>query len=436
MSANLDIETNAEDQLTIGGIEATKLIQQYGTPLNVYDVSRIRSQIRKFKKVFEEEETDYEVSYASKAFSSIAIFQVMAQENMHIDVVSGGELYTALQAHFPASQISFHGNNKSREELSMALENHVGTIIVDNFHELELLQSLLEEQPTTVNIILRVAPGVSAHTHEYDQTGQIDSKFGFDIDSGQADQAFEMVNQNSNLNLIGIHGHIGSQIFESEGFDLEVERLMQLLVHWKERYDFVGEVLNVGGGFGIQYVGTDNPPAPEELVRQIIQNVRQAAEHNHLPLPAIWIEPGRSLVGPAGYSLYTIGSRKDIPNYQPYVSVDGGMGDNIRPALYQADYSGVVANKVHAPVVERVRISGKYCESGDILIKNQPLPETKPGDIFAILATGAYGYSMASNYNRNPRPAVVFVENDRAQVVIKRETFQDLVNLDSEYFIK
>jgi len=281
--------------------------------------------------------------------------------------------------------------------------------------------------------MLRIAPGISAHTHEYDQTGQIDSKFGFDLESGQAEKALKQVLANPRMKMLGIHAHIGSQIFALNGFEMAAQKLMVVAQDWREKYGYLAQVINVGGGFGIKYTQEDHPLRPEEFVKTIVKVIKTEAEKMNYPLPEIDIEPGRSIVGPAGYNLYTVGSRKDIPGYRSYITVDGGMGDNIRPALYQAKYETVLATDPQAPLTEHVRIAGKYCESGDILAEDQALPQVKAGDLLAMLDTGAYGYSMASNYNRNPRPAVVFAENGKAKLVIKRESLEDLVHLDQSY---
>lgn len=433
MSTNDYYQTNDQGHLMIGGVDALKLAENFGTPLVVYDVAQIRKQFNALKQAFVAGQVDYAISYASKAFTSIAIYQVINELGGHIDVVSGGELYTALKAGFPTEKISFHGNNKTKDELLMAVENNVGVIILDNFHEIELLKQVLHETNKKVQVMLRITPGVSAHTHEYDQTGQEDSKFGFDVRSGQAEKAFLQVEAEEQMELIGLHAHIGSQILETEGFNLEVEKLMQLVQEWKQKYDYQPQVLNLGGGFGIRYTAKDRVIGLGTFVEQIIASVRTLAEQYQLNVPAIWVEPGRSIVGEAGYSLYTVGSRKDVPGLTPYVTVDGGMGDNIRPALYQAEYEALVAKRPAAEPVETVHLAGRYCESGDILIDQAYLPKTKPGDVIAVLATGAYGYSMASNYNRVPRPAVVFAENGQAQEVVTRETYDDLIKNDRFY---
>lgn len=434
MNSQITNQINQAGHLTIGGVDSLKLAKEYGTPLVVYDVSQIRNQIRAFKKVFEEEQLNYAVSYASKAFASIAMYQVANEEGAYTDVVSAGELYTAMKANFPMERVSFHGNNKSKEELEMAVKNHVGKIMIDNFYEINLLNQVLEEQYSEINVMLRITPGISAHTHEYDQTGQVDSKFGFDLKSGQADKALQEVLKNQRMHMLGIHAHIGSQIFELNGFEMAAAKLVDVAASWRKNYDYTAQVINVGGGFGIKYVQEDHPLKPEEFVKAIVKTIKDEATKHNFPLPEIDIEPGRSIVGPAGYNLYKVGSMKEIPGLVPYVAVDGGMGDNIRPALYQAKYETVLANDPQRKASQEFHVAGKYCESGDILA-DAKLPLLKAGDILAMLDTGAYGYSVASNYNRNPRPAVVFAEDGKAQVVIRRESLEDLVHLDQDYNI-
>lgn len=434
MNSQITNQINKAGHLIIGGVDSLKLAKEYGTPLVVYDVSQIRNQIRAFKKVFEEEQVNYAVSYASKAFASIAMYQVANEERAYTDVVSAGELYTAMKANFPMERVSFHGNNKSKEELEMAVKNHVGKIMIDNFYEINLLNQVLEEQDSEINVMLRITPGISAHTHEYDQTGQVDRKFGFDLKSGQADKALQEVLKNQRMHMLGIHAHIGSQIFELNGFEMAAAKLVDVAAAWRKNYDYTAQVINVGGGFGIKYVQEDHPLKPEEFVKAIVKTIKDEATKHNFPLPEIDIEPGRSIVGPAGYNLYKVGSMKEIPGLVPYVAVDGGMGDNIRPALYQAKYETVLANDPQRKASQEFHVAGKYCESGDILA-DAKLHSLKAGDILAMLDTGAYGYSMASNYNRNPRPAVVFAEDGKAQVVIRRESLEDLVHLDQDYNI-
>ncbi len=424
--------TNDIGHLTIGGVDSLQLAKQFQTPLYVYDVSAIRDQIRAFKRVFEAQHFNYAVSYASKAFATIAMYQVAKQEACHVDVVSGGELYTAAQADFPMADVSFHGNNKSEPELREALALNVGTIVVDNFYELQLLGNLLAETPErTQDILLRVTPGISAHTHAYISTGQTDSKFGFDVDSGLAFKAAKLALANPQFNLLGIHAHIGSQIFDVAGFIGATQKLANILKDWHEQLDYIPSVLNVGGGFGIAYTKDDDPIPAEDFVEAILKTLR--AQNLPFALPAVWIEPGRSIVGPAGYQLYTVGSSKNVEGLRPYIAVDGGMGDNLRPALYQAEYEAVKADDPNAQPTQDVHLVGKYCESGDILIDHAHLPAVQPGDVLAVKSCGAYGYSMASNYNRNPIPAVVFAENGQAKLVVRRQSYADLTQNDLSY---
>lgn len=426
-----DNDINADGHLQIDGCDAVELAHQFGTPLMVYNVSAIRDQFHQFNKIFEQNDIDYEISYASKAFANTAMYQLVNQEGGHIDVVSGGEIAVALHAGFPAEKMSFHGNNKSLEELRLAIQNHVGVIMVDNFHEIELINQVVEELNETTNVIMRITPGITAHTHEFIQTGQVDSKFGFDLASGQVEEGFELLHKNPRVHVLGFHAHIGSQISSPDGFNALAVKMMQLANKFNTEYDFTTKVLDLGGGFGIQYVSTDGYLAPEKFVESIINTIKEQASQYNLQIPAIWIEPGRSIVGSAGLTLYTVGSQKRVDGIKPYVAVDGGMGDNIRPMLYDAEYEVVSASNPRAQPVEEVRLVGKYCESGDVLIKNASVPSLNAGDVVAVLDTGAYGYSMASNYNLNLKPAIVFVEKRKAQLVTKRQSFENLYELDN-----
>ncbi|MDQ1001660.1 diaminopimelate decarboxylase [Neobacillus niacini] len=421
---------NGKGNLEIGGVDAVELAEQFGTPLYVYDVSLMRERARGFKKTFEEQNVKAQVAYASKAFSTIAMLQLAEEEGLSLDVVSGGELYTAIAAGFPSEKIHFHGNNKSREELEMALDHKIGCIVVDNFYELELLKNICLEKNETISILLRVTPGIEAHTHDYILTGQEDSKFGFDLQNGQAEEALKTALRFNHFDVLGLHCHIGSQIFETTGFLLAAEKIVAKMNQWKNSFNFEAKVLNLGGGFGIRYTSEDEPLLPSQYVSEIIKEVKRLIEQYSMEMPEIWIEPGRSLVGDAGTTLYQIGSSKEVPGVRKYLAVDGGMSDNIRPALYQAKYEAVLANRPLAEAIEKVSIAGKCCESGDMLIWDLPLPETEDDDLLAVFCTGAYGYSMANNYNRIPRPAVVFVENGKATLVVKRETYEDLLRLD------
>jgi diaminopimelate decarboxylase len=424
---------NANEHLEIGGVDTVELAKEYGTPLYVYDVALMKERARGFKQTFEKLGVQAQVAYASKAFSSVAIFELMKMEGLSLDVVSGGELYTALKAGFPKDRIHFHGNNKSESELRMALDHEIGCIVVDNFLELHTLKKLTEEYKQNTDVLIRVTPGIEAHTHDYILTGQEDSKFGFDLAGGQAEEALLMAKDSSYLNVLGLHCHIGSQIFETTGFVLAAKKVIEKLSSWKEQFGYISSVLNLGGGFGIRYTEDDDPIEPSEYVEEIIKEVKKQVELSNLSMPEIWIEPGRSLVGDAGTTLYTIGSSKEVPNIRKYLAIDGGMSDNIRPALYDAKYEAVIANRINQPIHEKVSIAGKCCESGDMLIWDLPIAEASEGDILAVFCTGAYGYSMANNYNRLPRPAVIFVENGEAKMVIRKETYEDLVKLDLPY---
>ncbi|RJS58572.1 diaminopimelate decarboxylase [Bacillus subtilis] len=421
---------NQHGHLEIGGVDALYLAEKYGTPLYVYDVALIRERAKSFKQAFITAGLKAQVAYASKAFSSVAMIQLAEEEGLSLDVVSGGELYTAVAAGFPAERIHFHGNNKSREELRMALEHRIGCIVVDNFYEISLLEDLCKETGHSIDVLLRITPGVEAHTHDYITTGQEDSKFGFDLHNGQTERAIEQVLQSEHIQLLGVHCHIGSQIFDTAGFVLAAEKIFKKLGEWRESYSFVSKVLNLGGGFGIRYTEDDEPLHATEYVEKIIEAVKENAARYGFDIPEIWIEPGRSLVGDAGTTLYTVGSQKEVPGVRQYVAVDGGMNDNIRPALYQAKYEAATANRIGEAHDKTVSIAGKCCESGDMLIWDIDLPEVKEGDLLAVFCTGAYGYSMANNYNRIPRPAVVFVENGEDHLVVKRETYEDIVKLD------
>jgi diaminopimelate decarboxylase len=421
---------NEWGHLEIGGCDTVELARQYGTPLYVYDEALIREKCRSYMDAFNRTGFDFQVAYASKAFMCVAMCELIEELGMSLDVVSGGELYTALKAGFPASRIHFHGNNKTAEELTMGLEAGIGCFVVDNFYEMEVLHDLAKERGQRVSILLRLTPGIEAHTHDYISTGQDDSKFGFGVTSGQALAAVKRALDKPFFNLLGIHSHIGSQIFETAGFVGAIKVLGDFLKEVRTESGYEVQVLNVGGGFGIRYTEGDDPLPVSEYVNVITDEVRIQFAAMDYPLPAIWIEPGRSIVGDAGTTLYRIGSIKDIPGIRKYVAVDGGMTDNIRPALYQAKYEAMLANRANAETEEVVSIAGKCCESGDMLIWDIPLPKPVSGDVLAVSCTGAYGYAMANNYNRILRPAVVFVSEGEARIVVERETYEDLISKD------
>ncbi|MBX6394091.1 MAG: diaminopimelate decarboxylase [Alicyclobacillaceae bacterium] len=421
---------NERGHLEIGGCDVVDLVRQFGTPLYVYDEVLMRETCREFHEAFRKTGLKYQVAYASKAFCTQAMCRLVEEEGLHLDVVSAGELHTALTAGFPPERIHMHGNNKSRDELLYGLEAGIGGFVVDNFYELAMLADLAESTGRTATVLLRLTPGVEAHTHEYVQTGQQDTKFGFDMESGQAAEAARRVMAANSLNWAGIHCHIGSQIFETEGFALAVDRMMEFYARAVQEWNAPLRILNVGGGFGIRYVEEDRPLPIAAYIEVIAERVKAAAGRFGVPVPEVWVEPGRRIAGPAGTTLYTVGSRKEIPGVRRYIAVDGGMADNPRPIIYQARYEAMIANRGREPVQEVAAVAGKFCESGDMLIWDTPLARSFSGDILAVFCTGAYTYSMASNYNRVPRPAVVFVRDGRADLVVRRETLDDVVKYD------
>ncbi len=416
--------------LVIGGCDVVELAKTYGTPLYILDEQLIRANCRQYADTLAELYPDFEVIYASKAFLTKALCGLLHQEGLGLDVVSGGELYTALEAGFPPERIYFHGNNKSHEELTLALRHQVGHIMVDNLMELETLIQLAKETGTRPRVIFRLTPGVEAHTHAYDQTGQLDSKFGMDIQQGTALQAVKIALGCPQLQLEGFHAHIGSQIFEVAPYEATIEILGEFMAMVREKTGFLASTLDLGGGLGIKYNKNEMPMPIPEVMKRIAQKVRATMGALNYPLPRLILEPGRSIIGDAGTTLYTIGTIKEIPGIRKYVAVDGGMADNPRVALYQAVYEAVIANKMNAQLSETVTIAGKCCETGDILIRDLPVAPPEPGDLLAVLATGAYNYSMASNYNRLPRPAVVLVASGRAELIVARETYAQLVQND------
>lgn len=416
-------QTNHRGYLEVGGCEVTGLVQQFGSPLYILDEETFRVACSQYRQALQRYYPgEFQVLYASKAWSCLAVCAIAASEGCGIDVMSGGELYTALQAGVSPLQIYFHGNNKSPQELQAAVASGC-TVVADNWLELHRLVEL-KGQP---RVMLRVTPGIECHTHEYIRTGHLDSKFGFD--PGQLDQVFAFACQHPSIRLIGLHAHIGSQIFELQPH----EDLATVMVEWLVKASDLGlsvRELNVGGGLGIRYVESDNPPSIEAWVKAVSEGIFAACQARQVALPKLLCEPGRSLIGPACVTAYTLGSQKVIPRLRTYLAVDGGMSDNPRPITYQSVYGAVVANRMAAPATETVTIAGKHCESGDILLKDVQLPQTQPGDILVVLGTGAYNYSMASNYNRLPRPAAVLVKAGEASVILERETYQDLIRQD------
>jgi diaminopimelate decarboxylase len=417
-------------RLAIGGCDAVELAREFGTPLYVMDERELRDRCRAYRKAFEGKCGNAEVIYAGKTFMTMAVCRIVDEEGLSLDVVSGGELYTALRARFPARRIYFHGNNKTADEIKLALEAGVGRFVVDNFYELYLLNDLAAGAKAGAEVILRITPGIDAHTHDYVKTGQIDSKFGFTLPNGDALRAVKSALALDNLTVRGIHCHIGSQIFEMESYRHTVTVMMDFIGEIARQTGTVLEELDLGGGFGIYYVQGDTPASIEDYAGVVMTATRSMASSLGLPAPKVLIEPGRSISGPAGTTLYTVGSIKDIPGVRKYVAVDGGMSDNPRPALYGSKYEAMIANKANLPEEEAVSITGRCCESGDMLIWDIALPRVESGDILAVPCTGAYNYSMSSNYNRIPRPAVVLVTEGEAEIIVERETYQDLVRND------
>ncbi len=425
------LDVNAQGHLTVGGCDAVSLAQTFGTPLYVMDEPAIREALREFKTAMDRYAANGgRVAYASKACSFKALYRLVNEEGCGADVVSGGELYTALQAGFPADRLYFHGNNKSDTELRMALEAGVGRIVVDNPAELRRLSVIAEAMGKNAAVYLRITPGVEAHTHSFIRTGQIDSKFGFTLENGEALRgAAEAVKLNG-ITLMGFHCHIGSQIFDDEPFVQAADLMLSFMRQVRETTGVTVGELNLGGGFGAMYMPDDQPKSREAVVRRAAEAVERKAAALDFPCPFLVIEPGRSVVADAGVTLYTVGHVKEIPGVRTYVSVDGGMTDNPRYILYQAPYTALIANRAAAPADRTVTIAGRCCESGDLLQENAPLQACEPGDILAVLATGAYNYSMASNYNRLPRPAVVMTKDGEARVVVRAETYEDLIDRD------
>lgn len=419
---------NDAGNLEIGGCDLVKLAEKYGTPLYVLDEATIRKICRDYKDAFKGY-PKVNMMYASKALCSSATSALIASEGFGFDVVSSGEIFTVYKSGANMSKVLFNGNNKSYDELSLAIELGVGRISVDNFFELSLLNEIAKSHKKIVNILLRITPGIECHTHEYIQTGHLDSKFGFDLT--QIDDAVELiVNDYTNLKLHGLHAHIGSQIFEKSIYGDEIEILVKEIARLDEKFGLKLDEINIGGGLGVKYVETDYPPSTYEIAEIVIKRLYECIEKYKIDAPALFIEPGRSIISTSGVTLYTLGSSKQVPKGKTYFAVDGGMADNARPSMYQAEYDAQIANKPHYELAQTVTVAGRFCESGDILIKNIKLPEIEEGDILCVYNTGAYNYSMASNYNRVQKPAMVLVNNSQSDIIIKRESLEDLIAHD------
>ena len=425
------IEKNEKGNLSIGGADLSEIAKEYGTPAYVMDENAIRDNMRAYKNAIDScYDSKGLALYASKALSCKRMYKIAAEEGLGVDVVSGGELYTALKAGFPADKIYFHGNNKTEDELRFALENDLGRYVVDNYEELDMLNRLCGEMGKRAKILFRIKPGIDAHTHSFVRTGQIDSKFGFALETGEAENAVRYASKQEMLDIAGVHCHIGSQIFELDPFKLAAEVMLNFMADMKDAYGIEMEELDLGGGFGIKYTEADKPLDYGLYIAAVAETVKETAKKRNIKLPFIIMEPGRSIVASAGLTVYTVGSVKEIPNVRTYVSVDGGMGDNPRYILYNSEYDACTVKNPDAPKVKPVTIVGKCCESGDILIDGIHMPELKAGDLIAVLATGAYNYSMASNYNRIPRLPVVMVKDGKSYLAVKRETYEDLIRND------
>lgn len=424
----LTLQTNAGGNLQIGGCDMVELANKYNTPLYILDEYTIRSICNDYKDAFKAY-PKVNMMYASKALCTQAVSAILADEGFGFDVVSAGEIYTVYKAGVDMSKVVFNGNNKSFEELNLAMQYGVGRISVDNFFELSLLNEVAKSHNKIADILLRITPGIECHTHEYIQTGHLDSKFGFDLT--RIDEAVELIlEQYQNLKLHGLHAHIGSQIFETTIYSDEIEILIKELARLDEKFGLKLDEINIGGGLGVKYTENDMPPSTYDIADKIITSLNKNIQKYGIEAPALFIEPGRSIISTAGVTLYTLGSSKQVPHGKKYHAVDGGMADNARPSMYQAEYSAQIANKPDAENSCEVTIAGRFCESGDILIKNIKLPEIEEGDILCVYNTGAYNYSMASNYNRVQKPAMILVNNGQDDLIIKRETLDDIISHD------
>ena len=420
---------NAAGHLEIGGCDVVDLAHEHGTPLFIYDEQTLRDQCRAYHTAFGARTDLYEIVYASKAFSCRAMAELVAQEDLSLDVATGGELAAALAGGFPAGRIYFHGNNKSPAEIDAGLDAGIGHFVVDSFEEIERLEAAAAARGRSQDVLVRVTPGVRPDTHDFIQTGQQDSKFGFGLADGLAHEAVRRLKDAAHLELVGVHAHIGSQIFELDSYRREVEVLFVAIDDWRRDFGFVCRIFNIGGGLGIRYTEADQPSSIAEFAEIAVDAVRAGAEKHGMPMPRLFVEPGRSIAGKAAVTAYTVGTVKVIPGVRTYVAVDGGMSDNLRPMLYDSRYEAMLANKAEAEATDVVTVAGKHCESGDVLVRDVYVAPPEPGDILVTPGTGAYGYAMANNYNAQPRPAVVLVGGGAARVIIARETWDDVLRL-------
>ena len=420
---------NAAGRLEIGGCDVVDLTREFGTPLFIYDEQTLRDQCRAYHAAFGARTDLYEIVYASKAFSCRAMAELVAQEDLSLDVATGGELAAARAAGFPPQRIYFHGNNKSAAEIEAGLDAGIGHFVVDSFEEIERLEAAAAARYRVQDVLVRVTPGVRPNTHDFVQTGQQDSKFGFGLADGLAREAVRRLRHAPHLRLVGVHAHIGSQIFALDSYRREVEVLFIALDEWRRDFGFDCCIFNIGGGLGIRYTEADQPSSIAEFAEVGVSAVLEGAERHGMEMPKLFVEPGRSIAGKAAVTAYTVGTVKVIPGVRTYVAVDGGMSDNLRPMLYDSKYEAMLANKAETPATDVVTIAGKHCESGDVLVRDVHIAPPEPGDILVTPGTGAYGYAMANNYNAQPRPAVVLVGDGRARVIIERETWDDVLRL-------
>ena len=431
MKERVTLNINKSGHLEIGGCDTVSLAAKYGTPLYVMYEEYIRGICKEYNAILHEDYGDGLICYASKAFSAEAIYEICRQEGLGADVVSGCELLTALKAGISADKLYFHGNNKTPFELDMAVNAGVHAVVIDSFYEMELLENICAAVDKTVRALVRVNPGIDAHTHHFIQTTRVDSKFGFSISDGTALEAIRKVNALKHVEFVGIHCHIGSQIFELKPFELAVEKMTDFIVKINEELNLTVKELNMGGGYGVTYTDEDKPLKPGEYVKAIVKKLCACVESKKILKPKLILEPGRSIVGEAGITLYTVGAIKDIKDIKKYISVDGGMFENPRYALYEAKYEAVLANRMNDEKTEVVTVAGQCCESGDILVESAKLPPAESGDLLAVLTTGAYNYSMAGNYNRNPVPPVVMVNKGMSDYIVRPQTYEDVMSRDA-----
>lgn len=426
--AHINISKN---NLVFGGCDTVELAEKYGTPLYVISEGIIKEKCKIIKEDFLFKHRNTKAAYASKAFLNLTMCKIIDREGLYLDIVSGGELYTAIKADFPMEKIIFHGNNKTNEELYLAIRNNVGRIVVDNMYEFDLIENIAKQFNKNVKILYRLTPGVNSDTHNYITTGQKDSKFGISLERSFIHQAVKRAMDSKFIELMGFHFHVGSQLMDNSSHIAGLKIILKLVREMKNEFGFITKELNTGGGFGIAYSEEDKPRPLRHFTDTIMEEIEAEFIDMGIDRPTVIIEPGRWLIAEAGITLYTIGSIKEIPNIRTYVAVDGGMTDNLRPALYGAKYEGVIANRINEPKDNIVTVAGKCCESGDVLIKDLEVPKIQPGDILAVFNTGAYNYSMANNYNRNVRPGVVLINNGKSELIVRRETYEDLLNREN-----